>query len=157
MIVVDNSIAVKWVFMEDLSADADALLDREHARGSRVVAPPLLMSEFANTVRQRMRRVGLSLDEALDTFDQLAAAGVELLPATPDGQLALSRSAVQFAARFGLPAAYDAHYIALAEALGCELWTADTRLVRAVGGRLPLVRSLATFSADQPGASRTTR
>ncbi len=28
-------------------------------------------------------------------------------------------------------AAYDAHYLALAESFGCELWTADERFYRA--------------------------
>ena len=31
-------------------------------------------------------------------------------------------------------AVYDAHYLALAEDFGCELWTADQRFHRAAGG-----------------------
>ena len=30
-------------------------------------------------------------------------------------------------------AVYDAHYLALAESLGCDLWTADARFSRAAG------------------------
>ena len=33
------------------------------------------------------------------------------------------------AARYGLPAAYDAHYLALAEWMDIELWTADMKLI----------------------------
>ncbi len=40
----------------------------------------------------------------------------------------------------GLPATYDAHYLALAEHLGCELWTDDQRLLRQVATSLPFVR-----------------
>jgi predicted nucleic acid-binding protein len=44
-----------------------------------------------------------------------------------------------------LPAVYDAHYVALAELLGATLWTADQRLLRALGGRLPFVRWIGAY------------
>lgn len=48
----------------------------------------------------------------------------------------LHLSALEFAARFNLPAAFDAHYLALAAKLGTELWTADRRLANTVQPRL---------------------
>jgi predicted nucleic acid-binding protein len=48
--------------------------------------------------------------------------------------------ALDMAATCGLPAAYDAHYLALAARLGVELWTTDAKLVRAVEDRLAWVR-----------------
>ena len=45
-----------------------------------------------------------------------------------DFELALSTRALELALRSKRPASYDAHYLALAEYLGCELWTADERL-----------------------------
>ena len=48
--------------------------------------------------------------------------------------------ALDLAERFSLPAAYDAHYLALADWLGGEFWTADRRLARAVHDELPWVR-----------------
>jgi hypothetical protein len=44
--------------------------------------------------------------------------------------------------QFSLLATYDAHYLALAESHNCEFWTADTRLLRAVGDKLSWVRTL---------------
>jgi predicted nucleic acid-binding protein len=52
----------------------------------------------------------------------------------------IQASALEFATRFNRPKAYDAQYLALADLLGCELWTADRRLVSAVGDKLPWVR-----------------
>jgi predicted nucleic acid-binding protein len=43
------------------------------------------------------------------------------------------------AERFSLPAAYDAHYLALAEWLGGQFWTADGRLARRIQASLPWV------------------
>jgi predicted nucleic acid-binding protein len=56
------------------------------------------------------------------------------------GEEQLHRRALALAERFALPAAYDAHDLALAYWLGGEFWTADRRLVQAVGDELPWVR-----------------
>ena len=36
--------------------------------------------------------------------------------------------------------AYDTAYLALAESLSCEMWTADRRFARSAGTRFPQVR-----------------
>jgi len=48
--------------------------------------------------------------------------------------------ALALADALDLAATYDAHYLALAEHLGCELWTDDQRLMRRVASSLPFVR-----------------
>ena len=50
-------------------------------------------------------------------------------------------------------AAYDAHYLALAEMLGCEFWNADERLYNTVKDELPWVKWLGDF---QPSAASAT-
>jgi predicted nucleic acid-binding protein len=52
----------------------------------------------------------------------------------------LHHEAIVLADALDLPATYDAHYLALAEHLGCELWTDDQRLIRQVTPSLPFVR-----------------
>jgi predicted nucleic acid-binding protein len=42
--------------------------------------------------------------------------------------------------RFRMPAAYDAHYLALAQWLRCECWTADGRLWNTVKSEFAWVR-----------------
>ena len=46
--------------------------------------------------------------------------------------LELHRAALQWAERIGQSKAYDAQYLALAESLSAEFWTADARLVHAL-------------------------
>ena len=41
----------------------------------------------------------------------------------------------------------DAHYLALAERENCEFWTADTRLLNAINGKLPWVHKLEEYQA----------
>ena len=49
-----------------------------------------------------------------------------------------NRQAFDWTLRLNRAAAYDSYYLALAEALECDLWTADRRLLNAVD--LPWVR-----------------
>lgn len=58
------------------------------------------------------------------------------------GDASLHRRALDIAGRYRLPAAHDAHYLALAERLGAEFWTADRQLYQAVVGRLAWVNLL---------------
>lgn len=52
----------------------------------------------------------------------------------------LRRRALKLAEALSLPATYDAHYLALAERLGAEFWTADRCLAQAAQKALPWVR-----------------
>jgi predicted nucleic acid-binding protein len=61
------------------------------------------------------------------------------LPVVLADDPALHVEALAVAARFQLPAAYDAHYLALSEREGADFWTTDRRLANAVGTALPWV------------------
>ncbi len=125
-VVVDASIAIKWLVEEDHSGEADQLLIAWDRDNTRVTAPHLLPTEVANGLYQRVRRGHISLASAV----QLEAAFLEK-------DIALVQSAhihlraMRIASALAQNAVYDAHYLALAEALDCELWTADQRFYQA--------------------------
>jgi predicted nucleic acid-binding protein len=73
---------------------------------------------------------------------RLALRAALSLPLRLYGEPELHARALDLAERLSLPAAYDAHYLALADWLGAEFWTADQRLVRAVQDELPWVRAV---------------
>jgi predicted nucleic acid-binding protein len=79
--------------------------------------------------------------EASDALEAVLGLGIDL---RSDGEL--HSRALAMAGKLGPAAAYDAHhvahYLALAERLGVEFWTADRRLQQAVGATLPWVRLL---------------
>lgn len=144
MIVVDASVAVKWILLEQDTPQAWALYRSvADARGS-IAAPPLLQSEVANTLFQRTRRVPpLDRTRAVELLNELLAMPIDYV--APDGML---ERALLLAADHNLRAVYDAHYLALAQMLDCELWTADQELLTQLGGRLPFVRRLGENAAD---------
>ena len=97
-------------------------------------APTLLNSEITNAL-YRYQKLGLM--SASST--RLALKAALALPIHLYGEADLHERALSLAERFSLPAAYDAHYLALAEWLGGEFWTADGRLARVVQPSLPWV------------------
>jgi predicted nucleic acid-binding protein len=136
VICVDASVAVKWILEEERSDLAMALYSAVVQVGQSIVAPPLLPLEVTNILRQRMRATpGLSLIDATAQLDDFLT-----LPIDYRNSMGLHHQALVLADALGLPATYDAHYLALAEHLGCELWTDDQRLIRQVATSLPFVR-----------------
>jgi len=117
-LVIDASIAVKWVVEEDGTAEALAL--REHT----LIAPDLLLVEAANVLRKKVQRRELSADEAVVTARLLQAVDVELVATR-----SLMEKTVRLAIELARPA-YDCLYLALALQRGCRLVTADTSLLR---------------------------
>jgi predicted nucleic acid-binding protein len=140
VICVDASIAVKWVIEEPDSPLATGLSAAAFRHGVRLVAPRIMHFEVTNTLRRRCVREGMPVDDARERLGRCLAVPVDLLHWDT-----IHDAALVLADTFNLPAAYDAHYLALAERERCDFWTADRRLLNAVGGRLPYVRDLAAF------------
>jgi predicted nucleic acid-binding protein len=100
----------------------------------RLAAPTLLYYEVAN-VLYRYQKLGYLSASSV----QLALKAALALPLELYGEPDLHWRALALAEQFSLPAAYDAHYLALAELLEGEFWTADGRLARKVQRGLPWV------------------
>lgn len=145
MICVDARVAAKWVLPEEYTEQALALYAATVQAREPVVAPLLLPFEVTNIIRQRMLRTNLSLTDA----DQILTLFFTF-PVTLQTAENLSYRALHLADRYGLPATYDAHYVALAELLGCELWTDDRRLLRLLNGALPFVQWIGEYLETAP-------
>lgn len=125
-VVVDASIALKWVVPQEHTEEALALRDRWQRDSERIIAPPLFRAEVTNVVRQYVRRGNLRLIEAPEILDVLlsSVASVE-----PEG---LYTRALSITNDHGLGAVYDSIYLALAEFEDCDMWTADLKFARGV-------------------------
>jgi predicted nucleic acid-binding protein len=141
MICVDASVAAKWILAEEHADRSLALYLAAVEADEPIVAPPLLPVEVINILRQRVRSPkGPSIEEARLLLDRFLAFALTLL--APPG---LHLRALDIADSYGLRAVYDAHYLALCELLGCEVWTDDRRLLRDIGTRLPYVRWIGDY------------
>ena len=133
-VVVDASLAFKWLVKEIHTAEANDLGRLWNRRGIRIAAPYLMPVEVTNALHQRVTRGELTLDAATQRVANLMSSGLELHQPPH-----LYGRALELASRLGQGAAYDTHYMALAEALECELWVADAKSYRAAS---PVDRSV---------------
>jgi predicted nucleic acid-binding protein len=133
--VVDANLSVALVLPTPYSAKAQVLWERWSAQAADVFAPDLWAYEITSALRKAMSITGMPFPEAETHLETLMRLGVQLVPPT----LELDRLALQWAEHLGQTVAYDAHYVALAERLGCELWTADRRLAGSAGAEVPWV------------------
>lgn len=136
-VCVDASLVIKLVVEENHSHEARTLW-RSWQNESRVVAaPPLLRYEVTSVLRKQVFRGLRATVESQRALDLALAFDIHYLE--PDN---LHQRAFNLANSLGRPAAYDAHYLALAQHLSCEFWTADERLVNSVQRQLPWVKWL---------------
>jgi predicted nucleic acid-binding protein len=122
------------VIVVDASAAVLALLNDDAARRvmvqEPVVVPHLIDSEIADALRSNVMRGGLEDHHARRALGSWARLGIRRFPIVG----LLDR---MWELRANLTA-YDASYVALAEALGGDLVTADARLAGAPGPVCPI-------------------
>ena len=124
MIVVDASAAVDLLLR---APGSDPLAERLLASGEALHAPHLLDVEVAQVLRRHESRGRLSAARG-----RLALELLQLMPIVRHGHARLLKRAWRLR---GNLTAYDAVYVALAEALEAALVTRDRRLATAPGHR----------------------
>jgi len=101
----------------------------------QLAAPTLLYYEVSNALYRYQMQGFLSTSAMRLALQAALSLSLHLY-----GEAELHWRAFDLAARFSLPDTDDAYYLALAERLGGEFWTADRRLVQAVQMELEWVR-----------------
>ena len=140
-LVVDASVAVKWLVEEVDAESANRLLHNNH----ELHAPRLLASEVANALWRKVRMGEMAHGDA----GMLTAAVTEMpLHWFDDEQICAD--SVRLALELDRPV-YDCVYLALGYRIGATLVTADTRFANAVkatqhGGA---VVTLTDFTTDE--------
>ena len=120
-VVVDASVAIKWVVDEDGTQGALAVLQQ-----FGLLSPDLIFAECANILWKKVRLSEITQDEAIEAASLIRIAKIEVLPV---------RRLVESALRLAIEldhAAYDCVYLALALQNDCPFVTADQRLRRKV-------------------------
>ena len=141
-VVVDASLAIKWVLKEPYAEQALSLAEEWAVGGTRPSAPCLLLVEATNVLHRRAMLGHISLSQARQLLAGLLAMGIEIRESPQ-----IHFRAMELAQELQRPAVYDTHYLALADILGCDLWTADERFFNSIKERQPRIRWLGEFKA----------
>ena len=126
-IVIDASVALKWVLDEPGKEAADALLDEE------LIAPALWLLEAANALWKRAQRGEISAEQAKERLAELYNAPVTTTAIEDD-----LPAAADLACALGHPV-YDCLYLTVAIRENSYVVTADRRF-HAVVGRSPSLK-----------------
>jgi predicted nucleic acid-binding protein len=128
-VVVDASFAFQLVLPGPRQALFEAQTRQWKQDECELRAPALWLYEMTSALCKGVRLGELDPDEGRRALSLAQRLGVHLIP-PDDAQAGL---AFEWTLRLNRAVAYDSFYLALAEALHCELWTADQRLRSAAG------------------------
>lgn len=145
-VVVDTSVALKWVLTEVHTAEARALRDDVLRRKEVLYAPSLLLYEATNVLYQHVRRGVLPLFSAQERIAGVVTPlNLRILTS------AIARRAMEIAHAIPERYAYDTQFLALAERIQCDLWTADEDFRRAMNRNgFAQVRAIGTYPLPAP-------
>lgn len=117
-VVVDASIAAKWILGEPDSARALAVRDE-----GDLIAPSIIAAEVGNALWKAVRRDGIARKDALDAIQAILLAFDALIPIED-----LRQRALELAITLDHPI-YDCFYLALAERERVPLICVDGPLI----------------------------
>lgn len=137
--VLDASVALKWVLNEDDSDKAIVLLDNARNQIDELIAPDFFPAECGHACFRAERKKIIATGDARKCLTAIITDCPTL-----EASIVLLRRAAAIC-QLWQTGFYDAIYIALAEREGCQLVTADAKLVAKVQADLPFVVNLATL------------
>lgn len=121
MIVLDASVALKWIFEEEERGKEARLYKEGHVTGKEPVAVPgLFFYEIANVLATK---TSLSAKDAAEAFSLIWNFDLEVFSLGLDEFL----EGIILSRQCGITL-YDAAYVLLARKLGCPFVTSDRRL-----------------------------
>jgi predicted nucleic acid-binding protein len=133
-LVVDASFAIRLILPDPRRSALRARMEQWLLDGYELVAPDLWLYEMTTALCKAAFFGLVTAEEAENSLPLVSELPIQLVAADAEQ----ARLAFAWTRRLNRAAAYDSFYLALAESLGCELWTADRRLHNVVG--LPWVQ-----------------
>lgn len=137
--VLDASVAFKWVVDEDHSPRARQLRAEFQNGIHELLAPDIFPVEVGHALTRAERQGRVSLADGWALWLEVMADAPKRHHSLP---LMAQAYALSSALRVGI---YDCLYVALAEKEGCELVTADDKLVKNLQASFPFITALSSL------------
>ena len=124
LLVIDASVAIKWLLPEDGSEFALSILEQ----GFSLAAPDLIVSEIGNVLWKKSRTGKISPQTSVRLLTEFQNLSMRIISSAKIATIALG-----IAQRYDR-SYYDSLYLALAETLEAPLVTADQKFRNALQG-----------------------
>jgi predicted nucleic acid-binding protein len=142
-IVIDASVALKWVFSDEEGIEQAAQLLIDSVEGRLALhAPDLLGYEWGNGLWAALRQQRILWEEALTAMSALSLLNIHFHPFSEVKDLTLEL------AHRHQRSYYDSAYLALAQQLGVWCFTGDKRLYNALSQQLDWLRWVGDYRLD---------
>lgn len=134
--VLDSGVGIKWVLQEDLSDKAQKLRDEYQQGMHELLAPDIFTVETMHALTKAERQGRIDEGDGWTLWKSIMTDCPDL-----HDHLSLLQRAYEIAshARIGI---YDCVYVTLAEQEGCDMITADEKLVKNLQAQFPFIVSL---------------
>jgi predicted nucleic acid-binding protein len=126
LVIIDASVAIKAILPNPLQEHCRTLV--QTFVEVQPVAPALWIYETTSAISKAVYFEQLTNNEGRQALKQVEALRVRLF--VPD--IEQNQIAYDWTRRLNRASAYDSFYLALAQALECDFWTADKRLFNAL-------------------------
>ena len=135
MLVIDASLVVQLLVVEQFSVQARQMASYWKAMGIILAAPDLIRGEVTSALYKKIPARIIFSDYAKEMLAEFYKMEIEFHSSSR-----YHHRAIDLALELRQRMPYDSHYLALAEALDCDFWTADRPFYRAARPRHPRVQ-----------------
>lgn len=132
---IDASFIIRLIISPSLDSLYRIYWQQWKDSNLEIVAPTLLMYEVSNALYRYQKTGEMTQNETEELLNQAFGLEIKFY-----GDSRLHQEAFELANCYHLSATYDAHYLALAQRLQVELWTADKRLFNSVSPYISWVK-----------------
>lgn len=141
-VCVDASLAVRWVVPKDYSEQALDLLEEWGTAQTELFAPTHMLYEVNSTLRFLASQGVISAEIGDGAFARLRKLRIRYTLRAEIFPLA-----TKLARELNQPTTYDTVYLALAQLLECDMWTADRKFYNATRLRASEVKWIGAYAA----------
>ncbi len=147
-LVVDASVAIKWFNPAEALADRANAIREDYVHGRvDLVVPAFWDYEMVNGMNKAVARGDLTAEEGRAAVQLILAVQARRVPLPSAGD------SYELAQRYQR-SVYDSWYVALAQQVGSEFWTADRKLYHALYQQLSFVRWLGDYQRAETASDK---
>jgi predicted nucleic acid-binding protein len=137
ILCLDTSVWIPYLVPEIYQPQARTLVAEVLSLNLRLVAPAFAWAEVGSVLRKKTRTGVITTEEAQGFFEDFCELPIDYIE-----EEEIRTRSWEIAEQYGLSTLYDAAFLACAESVSAEFWTADAALVRQLIPRPTYLREL---------------